>query len=79
MAQLIEEKLAQMEDPLSGRHLLVKRTWTGSALPINGYLADILLNNLLTNAIRHNQDGGQIVDTAFSQDSNFGSAIRAPN
>lgn len=27
---------------------------------MNDYLADILLNNLISNAIRHNEDGGKI-------------------
>ena len=31
-----------------------------SSFRMNAYLADILLNNLLINAIRHNQDGGQL-------------------
>jgi signal transduction histidine kinase len=60
MAPLIEEKLAQLEDPLRDRHLVVRKDLDRLHLPINGYLADILLNNLLLNAIRHNQDGGDL-------------------
>jgi signal transduction histidine kinase len=60
MAPLIEEKLAQLEDPLRDRHLVVHKDLDRLNLPINGYLADILLNNLLINAIRHNQDGGDL-------------------
>jgi signal transduction histidine kinase len=60
MAPLIEEKLAQLEDPLQDRHLVVHKDLDRLNLPINGYLADILLNNLLLNAIRHNQDGGDL-------------------
>jgi len=60
MAPLIEEKLAQLEDPLRDRHLVVLKDLDRLRLPINGYLADILLNNLLLNAIRHNQDGGEL-------------------
>jgi signal transduction histidine kinase len=60
LALLIGEKLAQLEDPLKGRHLEVHTELDHLPLPINGYLADILLNNLLTNAIRHNHNGGQI-------------------
>ncbi|HXB33829.1 MAG TPA: HAMP domain-containing sensor histidine kinase [Puia sp.] len=60
MAPLIEEKLAQLEDPLRDRHLIVHKDLDRLRLPINGYLADILLNNLLLNAIRHNQDGGDL-------------------
>src|SRR5580692_9321703 len=60
MAPLIEEKLVQLEDPLRDRHLIVHKDLDRLHLPINGYLADILLNNLLINAIRHNQDGGDL-------------------
>lgn len=60
LALLIGEKLTQLEDPLKGRHLEVHTEMDHLPLPINGYLADILLNNLLTNAIRHNHHGGQI-------------------
>ncbi|HEV3324882.1 MAG TPA: HAMP domain-containing sensor histidine kinase [Puia sp.] len=60
MAPLIEEKLAQLEDPLRDRHLVVRKDLDRLRLPINGYLADILLDNLLLNAIRHNQDGGEL-------------------
>ncbi|HEY4112065.1 HAMP domain-containing sensor histidine kinase [Puia sp.] len=57
---LIEEKLQQLEDPVRDRRLAVRTELQRLQLPINGYLADILLNNLLTNAIRHNHDGGQV-------------------
>jgi signal transduction histidine kinase len=49
-----------LEDPLRDRHLIVHKDLDRLRLPINGYLADILLNNLLLNAIRHNQDGGDL-------------------
>lgn len=60
LAVLIEGKLSQLEDPLRDRHLTVTKELYPVKLPINAYLADILLNNLLTNAIRHNLDGGNI-------------------
>ena len=60
LAPLIEEKLVQLEDPLRSRHLLVHKDLDRMWLPINHYLADILLNNLLLNAIRHNQEGGEL-------------------
>lgn len=60
LARLIGEKLTQLEDPLKGRHLEVHTELDHLPLPMNDYLADILLNNLLTNAIRHNHTGGQI-------------------
>jgi signal transduction histidine kinase len=60
LAPLIESKLQQLEDPLRNRRLAVHTELAPLTLPMNGYLADILLNNLLTNAIRHNQDGGEV-------------------
>src|SRR5579863_1063650 len=60
IAPLIEEKLAQLEDRLRDRELIVHKDLDHLRLPINSYLADILLNNLLLNAIRHNQDGGNL-------------------
>jgi signal transduction histidine kinase len=61
LAPLIEAKLAQLEDPVKDRRLEVHTDLDRLQLPMNGYLADILLNNLLTNAIRHNQDGGEVI------------------
>jgi signal transduction histidine kinase len=58
LALLIEEKLAQLEDRIHDRRLNVRTSLDPLRLPINSYLADILLNNLLVNAIRHNVVGG---------------------
>jgi len=60
LAPLIEAKLQQLEDPVKDRRLAVHTDLAPLQLAMNGYLADILLNNLLTNAIRHNQDGGAV-------------------
>lgn len=60
LAPLIEQKLAQLEDPLKARQLVVHQELTGVQVAINSYLVDILLNNLLTNAIRHNKTAGQV-------------------
>jgi len=60
LAPLIEEKLVQLEDMVRSRGLQIRTDLDRLSLPVNGYLADILLNNLLLNAIRHNQDGGSL-------------------
>ena len=60
LAPLIEEKLTQLEDLARERRLKIRADLDKLSLPINEYLADILLNNLLLNAIRHNQDGGRL-------------------
>lgn len=60
LASLIQKKLVQFEDLVRARNLTVNTTLDNGDLRMNAYLADILLNNLLVNAIRHNQDGGQL-------------------
>jgi signal transduction histidine kinase len=57
---LIREKLLQLEDLISARHLRVNTSLEPVNVRLNDYLADILLNNLLSNAIRHNVDDGRI-------------------
>ncbi|HXB45529.1 MAG TPA: HAMP domain-containing sensor histidine kinase [Puia sp.] len=57
---LINEKLLQLEDLITTRHLQVFKDLRPVTIKMNGYLADILLNNLLGNAIRHNQDNGEM-------------------
>jgi signal transduction histidine kinase len=78
LASLIEEKLVQFEDLIRARGLTVHTALDNGNLRINAYLADILLNNLLINAIRHNMEGGQI-DIRLQEDalqvSNTGPAL----
>jgi len=60
LASVIEEKLLQFEDLIKARNLIVHTSLDRDEVRINTYLADILLNNLLINAIRHNREGGQL-------------------
>jgi signal transduction histidine kinase len=60
LAPLIGEKLLQLEDLVGSRQLEIHTSLDRTSARMNAYLADILLNNLLTNAIRHNLDGGRI-------------------
>jgi signal transduction histidine kinase len=60
LAGLVCQKLAQLEDQLKDRGITVTTDLHPLLLPINDYLADILLNNLLLNAIRHNRSGGRM-------------------
>lgn len=60
LGPLIEEKLGQLDDMVRDRRLEVRTELDEQSLNINGYLADILLNNILVNAIRHNEDGGRV-------------------
>lgn len=78
LAPLIVSKLQQLEDRVRNRRLAVHTQLHPLTLPMNGYLADILLNNLLTNAIRHNQDGGEVnirLSERALQVSNSGAAL----
>jgi signal transduction histidine kinase len=57
---LLNEKLLQLEDLITTRHLQVFKDLQPVTIKMNGYLADILLNNLIGNAIRHNEDNGEM-------------------
>ncbi|MBN9381701.1 MAG: HAMP domain-containing histidine kinase [Chitinophagaceae bacterium] len=59
-AALIEKKLAQLEDLIKAKHITVTTDLQPCQLRMNPYLSDILLGNLLVNAIRHNYDKGAI-------------------
>ncbi len=54
LAPLIGDKLLQLEDLIRERRLEVYTNLDRASVRMNAYLADILLNNLLVNAIRHN-------------------------
>jgi len=60
LSVLVRQKLAQLEDLLKSKAITVTADLCSYLLPINDYLADILLNNLLLNAIRHNRNGGRM-------------------
>jgi signal transduction histidine kinase len=60
LTPLIEEKLLQLEDLTRARNLTVHTDLDKVSARMNAYLADILLNNLLVNAIRHNLEGGSL-------------------
>jgi signal transduction histidine kinase len=55
---IVKEKLAQLEDLIMSKHLHVNTDLKLSVVNMNVYLADILLNNLIGNAIRHNYENG---------------------
>jgi signal transduction histidine kinase len=58
LRDILEEKLQQMEDLIQARHLRLEHDLGTATIEANEYLADILVNNLLNNAIRHNVTGG---------------------
>jgi len=58
---LIAEKLNQFEEIFQEKNIQVKTELNDKKIYANPYLADVLLNNLVNNAIRHNYKGGAIV------------------
>jgi signal transduction histidine kinase len=57
---LTEEKCIQFKEQWQHKQLTVTTTLSATVVTMNPYLADILLNNLFSNAIRHNIPGGKI-------------------
>jgi len=60
LEQKIEEKLQQFSEFWAGNNILVERKITPASIQANPELIDVLLNNLLSNAGRHNFEGGEI-------------------
>jgi signal transduction histidine kinase len=57
---LLHEKLQQLQELLHARNLQCRFELAEASLPANRELMDILLNNLFSNAIRHNIPEGEI-------------------
>ncbi len=58
---LISGKLEALADWIEHKRLRVSTELSASVrVPMNPHLADILVTNLLTNAIRHSEEGGQM-------------------
>ncbi len=61
IAQKINEKLHQFEEMIASKNIEVSTSLDESvAIKINPALADIMLNNLFSNAIKYNLPGGKI-------------------
>jgi len=56
----IDELVIQFEEIFLDKELKVSCNLTDKQITANPYLVDVLLNNLLSNAIRHNHSGGEI-------------------
>ena len=58
---LVEKTLSHFEDIVSLKNIHVEKTYSGNpTCKMNPILADILISNLIQNAIRHNVEGGTI-------------------
>ncbi len=58
--ELLEEKVKEMQEWVSGIHLDIQLKLSPLQVTMNKELADILLSNLLRNAIRHSDTNGRI-------------------
>jgi signal transduction histidine kinase len=57
---VIEEMVIQFEEIFLDKDLKINCDLANKEITANPYLVDVLLNNLLSNAIRHNHPGGEI-------------------
>jgi signal transduction histidine kinase len=60
MSDMLNSKLRQFEELFERDGLVVKKVIGSGTLKMSRYLADILLNNLFSNAVRHNIPNGEI-------------------
>lgn len=60
---LIQGKIRQFQELISDRHIQCMENLQEKQVLISKYLIDILLNNLFSNAIRHNNEYGQLTIT----------------
>jgi signal transduction histidine kinase len=68
LKDLSQETLLQLEEIFNDKKLKVTSNLSDKKIIGSRYLAEILLNNLLTNAIRHNYNGGE-VDVTLTSDA----------
>jgi len=57
----IKEKINQFNELLADKQINLKAALISREIYASKYLIDILLNNLFSNAIRHNENSGQII------------------
>lgn len=61
VSSLVAEKVSDFEDILQSKNIQLSCSNEGTCLlVINAQLGEILLNNLFSNAIEHNRDGGRL-------------------
>ncbi|MDN3549579.1 sensor histidine kinase [Mucilaginibacter aquaedulcis] len=59
--ELITELLQQLEDIFQDKRLTITSILEDKQIVANRYLIEILLSNLIINAVRHNYEGGDII------------------
>jgi signal transduction histidine kinase len=58
--KIIEKQLMDLEDVIDNKNITIKGPESSHPVEMNPYLAEILVSNLIKNAIRHNKKGGTI-------------------
>lgn len=58
--ELLSQKIEQFQELLESKNITVNKTLVHKEVTMSKYLTDILLSNLLSNAIRHNKPNGRI-------------------
>ncbi|MDB5119591.1 MAG: Twp-component sensor histidine kinase [Sphingobacteriales bacterium] len=69
--ELIEDKLLFFYELISKRNIIINTNLSSSSVFTSRHLVEILVNNLFSNAIRHNYDGGLINVVLSSNDLSF--------
>jgi signal transduction histidine kinase len=67
LKELLSQKARQFQELLQSNEISISLNLEAKAVSMSKYLADILLNNLMSNAIRHNMKSGHI-DVLLSAD-----------
>jgi signal transduction histidine kinase len=60
LSNCIRSKIKQFEDVIQSKKISMNLNLSNKTVKASTYLVDILLSNLLSNAIRHNHKGGEI-------------------
>ncbi|MDF2431185.1 MAG: two-component system, OmpR family, sensor histidine kinase QseC [Mucilaginibacter sp.] len=61
LRELIEDMIAQFDEIFQDKNLKLTYTLQDKKIHASRYLTEILLSNLISNAIRHNYNGGEII------------------
>lgn len=79
-SEIIENKLVQFEDLLTIKSLVVSKSIQKISIALHPILAEILVSNLFSNAIRYTPENGTInleLTTTYLKISNSGNALKA--
>jgi signal transduction histidine kinase len=82
LAVVLNQQVEALQALIDAKSLQLTFQVTGVSLRMHPDLADLLVNNLLSNAIRHNQPGGQVLielEPAFLRISNTGEPPSIPS